>query len=459
MGVAPCANVYGLKIFDDSGGNGYSSYIINALNVVKERHVSNPNAKSVVSMSLGGYCGTTCDSSPLMQLISSMYDLGILFSVAAGNDYNANACLYFPAASPKAVTVAASDQYDNFASYSSTGPCVDIIGPGSYVNSACATCTGKSSYVLNSGTSMATPHVAGALALLLQKKKVAFTTAPDIVITALKCDAAKNQIQGIVAQSFGTSVNLLVQVPKNDSSFGSCLTDPTAQPSFRSPTTTPIYKPSSPTTVYPNCGRNAWNCGTGGSRYTEQPPVVGCKLPSGHGCCCNWGMVPSGNLCGCTASATAPTAVSQPSLLPSRTPSTSPTVAVAVSTSAPTKTSTLPTNGPSASSIPTIKSTSSASTPLPSAKVTAKPTYVPTTKAPTAKSTTIPSAAMSSANPSTGAVVTVRVCGTSAFTCYGSDDPIYQPVIPGIVVATGGQCCCYWGYKPYINAGCTNRPV
>ena len=248
VGVAPCANIYGLKIFDDSGGNGYSSYIINALNVVKQRHVSNPNAKSVVSMSLSGYCGTNCASNPINQLISTMDDLGILFAVAASNNYNANACLYFPASSPKAITVAASDSYDNLASYSNTGPCVDIIGPGSSVNSACATCTGKSSYVLYSGTSMATPHVAGTLALLLQKKKVSFTTAPDVVKTALLCDAVKDKIQNIVAQSFGTCVNLLLQVPKNDSSFGSCLTDPTAQPSFRSPTATPIYKPSfSPT--------------------------------------------------------------------------------------------------------------------------------------------------------------------------------------------------------------------
>ena len=231
IGTAPCSNIYGLKIFDDSGGSGYSSYIINALNVVKERHVSNPNAKSVVSMSLAGSCGTSCASNPVIQLISSMYDLGILFSVAAGNNYNANACLYFPAASPQAVTVAASHENDNFASYSNTGPCVDIIGPGTYVNSACSTCSDEASYVIHSGTSMATPHVAGTLAQLLQKKNVSFTTAPNIVKAALLCDAVKNKIQGIIPQSFGTAVNLLLQVPKNDSNFGDCL--PTAEPTVK----------------------------------------------------------------------------------------------------------------------------------------------------------------------------------------------------------------------------------
>ena len=174
-------------------------------------------------MSLAGYCGTTCSSNPVVQLISSMYDLGILFAVAASNDYNANACLYFPAAAPKAITVAASDQFDNFAYYSNTGPCVDIIAPGSGVNSACATCSDKSSYVLFDGTSMATPHVAGTLALLLQKRQVSFTTAPDIVAKALICDAEKYKIKSIYPQSFGTSVNLLLQVPKNDNSFGDCV--------------------------------------------------------------------------------------------------------------------------------------------------------------------------------------------------------------------------------------------
>jgi hypothetical protein len=246
VGVAPCSNIYGLKIFDDSGGNGYISYILNALNVVKQRHVSNPNAKSVVSMSLYGYCGAYCSSNPLVELISSMYDLGILFAVAASNNYNDNACLYFPAAAPKAITVAASDQFDNFAYYSNTGPCVDIIAPGSGVNSACATCSDKSSYVLFDGTSMATPHVAGTLALLLQKRQVSFTTAPDIVTKALICDAAKNKIQNIPVQTIGTTVNLLLQVPKNDNSFGGC----------ESPSMAPSISPSMARSTSPSMARS-----------------------------------------------------------------------------------------------------------------------------------------------------------------------------------------------------------
>ena len=57
--TAPCANINGLEIFDNSGDSGYSSYIMNALEIVKQSHIANPNAKSVVSIiSLMGFCGT-----------------------------------------------------------------------------------------------------------------------------------------------------------------------------------------------------------------------------------------------------------------------------------------------------------------------------------------------------------------------------------------------------------------
>ncbi len=221
VGVAPCSNIYGLKVIDDYGNKFYSTDVVDALKVVKARHVSKSNAKSVVSMSLAGPCHNHCTNDyPLFNEISSMYDLGILIAVAAGNYKNANACLYNPAASPKAITVAASDGSDNFASYSNTGPCVDIIAPGSDINSAWPT-PGKSSYKILDGTSMATPHVAGTLALLLQKRSY-FTFTSDLITKALICDAEKYKIQNIPVQSFGTSVNRLLQVPKSDGTFADC---------------------------------------------------------------------------------------------------------------------------------------------------------------------------------------------------------------------------------------------
>ena len=101
IGTAPCANINGLEIFDNSGDSGFSSYIIKALNIVKQSHIANPNAESVVSIiSVMGFCGTACADNPVIKTTAYMYALGILFSVATGNNYNADACLYFSAASP-----------------------------------------------------------------------------------------------------------------------------------------------------------------------------------------------------------------------------------------------------------------------------------------------------------------------------------------------------------------------
>jgi hypothetical protein len=80
IGTAPCANIYGLEIFDNSGDRGYSSYIINALNIVKQSHIANP------IISLMSFCRTACADNSVIEFMAYMlYALGILFSVATGN--------------------------------------------------------------------------------------------------------------------------------------------------------------------------------------------------------------------------------------------------------------------------------------------------------------------------------------------------------------------------------------
>jgi cerevisin len=242
-----------LKALDD-GGSGYSSSIINALNVVKQRHLAKPNAKSVVSMSLAGYCGSECVNDPVNQAISSLHAVGILVTVAAGNN-GGDACFLFPASASDAITVAASDQFDSLAGFSNVGTCVDIIGPGSAVNSACAkgsgslSCPDEVSYKILSGTSMSTPHVTGTLALLLEKHLGSFNSSADVVKSALFCDAVQDKIEGVPVE---TTANLLVQVPQDDNTFNRCLptaessTSPTALPTASLQPVVPSMAPTGP---------------------------------------------------------------------------------------------------------------------------------------------------------------------------------------------------------------------
>jgi subtilisin family serine protease len=151
VGVAPEAHIYAVKSFD-SRGKGMTSDIIQGIQWCIEQGVH------IINMSFG-----TSDSGKALALaISKAAESGILLVAASGNTGGRNTVLY-PARDPHVVAVAASTEDRQIAEFSSSGPEVDITGPGQNIYS---TYKGRR-YKTLSGTSMACPHVAGVAALVL----------------------------------------------------------------------------------------------------------------------------------------------------------------------------------------------------------------------------------------------------------------------------------------------------
>ncbi|KAF2088694.1 subtilisin-like protein [Saccharata proteae CBS 121410] len=167
VGVASKANLIGVKVLKDSG-SGTSTSLLAGFDYVAAQHSSRSSDSnfvgSIASMSLGFSGRSTSVETALKQLVSS----GVHAAVAAGNDA-ADACDTSPAAlggsNSNVVTVGAMNIDDSVSQFSNTGSCVDIYAPGEDVVSSYN--TGNSAYATLSGTSMATPHVAGLMAYLL----------------------------------------------------------------------------------------------------------------------------------------------------------------------------------------------------------------------------------------------------------------------------------------------------
>ena len=156
-GVAKGATLVPVRVLDCSG-SGFISDVVSGVNWVIGQNTA--GAKSVISMSLGGGTSSTLDTA-----INAAINAGITVVVAAGNNAQ-SACNYSPARVPNAITVGATDINDALASFSNTGTCVDISAPGVSVTSAYY--LSNNSTATMSGTSMATPHVSGAVALELE---------------------------------------------------------------------------------------------------------------------------------------------------------------------------------------------------------------------------------------------------------------------------------------------------
>lgn len=154
-GVAKSSLPRGVRVLNCSG-SGTNSGVIAGVDWVRNNFI----APAVANMSLGGGVSSALDTA-----VNNLANAGVPIAVAAGNS-NADACNSSPARAANAITVGATTTTDTRASFSNFGPCLDIFAPGQGILSAWFSSTTATATL--SGTSMASPHVAGVAALYKQ---------------------------------------------------------------------------------------------------------------------------------------------------------------------------------------------------------------------------------------------------------------------------------------------------
>ncbi|MFE3856742.1 S8 family peptidase [Streptomyces griseorubiginosus] len=192
-GVAKRAEVVAVRVLDNAG-SGTTSQVIAGIDWVTR----NARKPAVANLSLGGTYNAQLDAAVRNSIAS-----GVTYAVAAGNE-GLPAGLYSPAGVPQAITVGATDTKDRRAGFSNYGSAVDLFAPGVSITSAGITSdTARATW---SGTSMATPHAAGAAALYLSDHPRA---TPAQVGKAL----VKAAVTGKVSGRGAGSPDKILQVP------------------------------------------------------------------------------------------------------------------------------------------------------------------------------------------------------------------------------------------------------
>ncbi|MDF3148947.1 MULTISPECIES: S8 family peptidase [unclassified Streptomyces] len=193
-GVAKQAKIVAVRVLDNAG-SGTTAGVIAGIDWVTNNH----SGPSVANMSLGGGASTSLDTAVANSIAS-----GVTYAVAAGNS-SANASSYSPARVSAAITVGATTSSDARASYSNYGSVLDIFAPGSSITAGWNTSDTATNTI--SGTSMATPHVAGAAAVYLASHTSA---TPAAVASALTSGATTN---AVTSPGSGSPNRLLKLVP------------------------------------------------------------------------------------------------------------------------------------------------------------------------------------------------------------------------------------------------------
>jgi subtilisin family serine protease len=179
-GVAKSSLLRGVRVLNCQG-SGTNSGVIAGVDWVRNNHI----APAVANMSLGGGVSSALDTA-----VNNLANAGVPIAVAAGNS-NVDACGTSPARAANAITVGSTTSTDARSSFSNFGPCLDLFAPGSGILSAWF--SSDTATATLSGTSMASPHVAGVAALYKQFSPSASSTT---VRNAIVNNATTNVISG-----------------------------------------------------------------------------------------------------------------------------------------------------------------------------------------------------------------------------------------------------------------------